>query len=108
MSFQRIPETDYRHWIVDSKNGGKVCFLGNKYGGEARFPAGPVEQVVAATAANQSSSSQDAMAKLNKRSYQFKRKGNKAQFTFNESVDEHIDTAKRQLECIPTTNEAAK
>ena len=67
-----------------------------------------LQQELAATAANQSSSSRDVMAKLNKRSYQFKRKGNEAQFSFNESVDEHIDAAKRQLERVPTTNEAAK
>ena len=48
------------------------------------------------------------MAKLNKRAYQFKRKGNEAQFTFNELVDERIDAAKRQLDHVPTTNEAAR
>ena len=48
------------------------------------------------------------MAKLNKRAYQFKRKGNKVQFTINESVDERIDAAKRQLDHVPTTDEAAR
>jgi len=46
---------------------------------------------MAATAANQSSSSQEVMAKLNKRAYQFKREGNIAQ------VDKRIDAAKRRL-----------
>jgi len=40
-----------------------------------------LQQELAATAANQSSSSQDVMAKLNKRSYQLKIKSNKTQFT---------------------------
>jgi len=48
------------------------------------------------------------MAKLNKWAYQFKRKGNEAQFTFNESVDERIDAAKRQLDHIHTADEVAR
>jgi len=48
------------------------------------------------------------VAKLNKRSYQFKRKGNEAQFTFNESVYEHINVAKGQLGHILATDKAAK
>jgi len=60
------------------------------------------------TMANQSSSLQDVMAKLNKRAYQLKTKGNEAQFTFNEFVDERTDVAKRQLDHFPTTDKAAR
>ena len=35
------------------------------------------------------------MKKLNKRTYQFKRKGNEAQYTFNTTVEEH--TARKEL-----------
>ena len=56
-----------------------------------------LQQDVATTAA---SSSQDVMTKLNKWAYQFKRKGNEAQFTFNKLVGKQIDAAKRQLDHI--------
>ena len=70
---------------------------------EAKF-SGQLEEV----AANQASSSQEVMAKLSKRPYQFKKKGNEAQFIFNETVDEKIDAAKRQLELVPAPDEATK
>ena len=41
---------------------------------------------------------------LNKRPYQFKKKGNKAQFLFNE----RIEAAKRQLNLVPTTDDVTK
>lgn len=41
--------------------------------------------------ANQASCSQGVMTKLNKRPYQFKKKGNKAQSLFNKLIDEQID-----------------
>jgi len=66
-----------------------------------------LQQDVVTTAANQSSSSHEVMAKLNK-CYKFKRKGNKAQFTFNELVDKQIDAAKKQLGHVPTTDKAAR
>ena len=59
-------------------------------------------------AANQASCSQEVMSKLNKRPYQFRRKGNEAQFLFNESVDERIDAAKRQLDLVPTPDDTTK
>ena len=59
-------------------------------------------------AANQASCSKEVMTKLNKRPYQFKRKGNEAQFFFNESVDDWINAAKRQLDLVPTPDEVSK
>jgi len=77
---------------------------------EAKFSSklSQFQEELKSAAANQASSSQEVMVKLSKRPYQFKRKGNEAQFTFNESVDEKIDAAKKQLELVPTPDEAAK
>ena len=47
--------------------------------------------------AGQESSSQEVVKKLTKRTYQFKRKGNEAQYTFNTTVEEHIDAARKEL-----------
>lgn len=58
--------------------------------------------------ANQASCSQGVMTKLNKRPYQFKKKGNKAQSLFNELIDEWTDAAKRQLDLVSTSDEATK
>ena len=46
----------------------------------------------------QESSSQEVVKKLNKRTFQFKRKGNEAQYTFNTTVEELIDAARKSLE----------
>lgn len=43
---------------------------------------------------------------MNKRPYQFKKKGNKAQFLFNKLIDEWINAAKRQLDFVSTSDEA--
>ena len=77
---------------------------------EAKFSGqlAQFQQELKEVAANQASSSQKVMAKLSKRPYQFKKKGIKAQFIFNETVDEKIDAAKRQLELVPTPDEATK
>ena len=47
--------------------------------------------------AKQESSSQEVVKKLNKRTYQFERKGNEAQYTFNTTIEEHIDAARKEL-----------
>ena len=47
--------------------------------------------------AGQESSSQEVVEKIQKRSYQFRRKGNEEQFKFNASVDEHLGAAKKEL-----------
>ena len=47
--------------------------------------------------AEQESSSQEMVKKLNKRTYQFKRKGNETQYTFNTTAEEHIDAARKEL-----------
>ena len=74
---------------------------------EAQF-AFKLDKLQQEVAANQASCSQEVMTKLNKRPYQFKRKGNEAQFLFNESVDDQINAVKRQLDLIPTPDEASK
>jgi len=56
----------------------------------------------------QASSSQKMLAKLNKKSYQFKMKGNKAQFTFNCSIEEHINTAKKSITKMSSSSDADK
>ena len=55
--------------------------------------------------ASQESSSHEVVAKLQKRTYQFKKKGNEAQFTFNTTVEEHIEAAKRELGKLTPGNE---
>ena len=46
--------------------------------------------------AGQESFSQEVVKKLNKRTYQFRRKRNEAQYTFNTTVEEHIDAARKE------------
>ena len=56
--------------------------------------------------AGQESSSQEVVKKIQKRSYQFRRKGNEEQFKFNASVDEHLGAAKKELSKLePRTEE---
>lgn len=59
-------------------------------------------------ATNQASCSQEVKTKLNKRPYQFKKKGDEAQFLFNELIDEQIDAVKRQLDFVSTSDKATK
>ena len=47
--------------------------------------------------AGQEATSQEVVKRINKRSYQFQKKGNEAQFMFNATVEEHIESAKREL-----------
>ena len=58
--------------------------------------------------AGQETSSQEVVKRLNKRSYQFKRKGNEAQFVFNTTVEEHFDAARKELGKLNPTNEHEK
>ena len=48
------------------------------------------------------------MKRIEKRSYQFCRKGNEKQFRFNASVEEHIDSAKKELRKLTPTEEGQK
>jgi len=58
------------------------------------------------TETSQTSSSQELFVKLNKKSYQFKKKGNKAWFNFICSVEDYIDAAKNSLaKMAPTSNQ---
>ena len=59
--------------------------------------------------AGQESSSQEVVEKIQKCSYQFRRKGNEEQFKFNASVDEHLSAAKKELGKLePWTEEEKK
>ena len=58
--------------------------------------------------AGQESSSQEVVKKLNKRTFQFKRKGNEAQYTFNTTVEEYIDAATKELGRLNPTAEHDK
>jgi len=50
--------------------------------------------------ASQVSTSQEALAKINKKVYHFKKKGNKGQFNFNQTVEDHIDAANWPLQVM--------
>ena len=47
--------------------------------------------------AGQEAASQEVVKIIDKRSYQFQKKGNETQFLFNASVDEHLDSARKEL-----------
>ena len=47
--------------------------------------------------AGQEAASQEVVKRIDKRSYQFQKKGNDTQFLFNATVDEHVDVAKKEL-----------
>ena len=48
------------------------------------------------------------MKRIEKRSYQFRRKGNEEQFKFNASVEEHVKAEKKELEKLAPTDEGQK
>lgn len=57
----------------------------------------------------QESSSQIVVKKIQKRSYQFQKKGNEEQFKFNTTVEEHFEAAKRELgKLAPSSKEKKK
>ena len=58
--------------------------------------------------AGQESSLQEVVKKLNKRTYQFKRKGNEAQYTFNTTIEEHIDAVRKELRKLNPVEENNK
>ena len=45
----------------------------------------------------QEETSQEVVKRITKRAYQFQKKGNEAQFMFNSTVEEHIETAKKEM-----------
>ena len=53
----------------------------------------------------QEATSQEVVKGISKRSYQFQKKGNEAQFMFNVAVDEHIESAKKELTKILPSSE---
>ena len=58
--------------------------------------------------AGQDSSSQEVVKKLNKWTYQFKRKGNEAQYTINTTVEEYIDVTRKELGKLNSVKEHDK
>ena len=58
--------------------------------------------------AGQESSSKEVVQKIQKRAYQFRRKGNEEQFKFNSAVEEHFDAAKKELGKLEPRGEAEK
>ena len=56
--------------------------------------------------AGQESSSKKVVQKIQKRVYQFHRKGNEEQFKFNSAVEEHFDAAKKELGKLESRGEA--
>ena len=56
-----------------------------------------ISQLKKEVTAGQESSSQEVVKKLNKRMYQFQHKGNEAQYSFNSSVEDHLESAKKEL-----------
>ena len=67
-----------------------------KDGIEVNFTA-KLDKLQREVEASQASTSQEVMAKMNKKAYHFKKKGNEAQFIFNSMVEDHIDAAKKTL-----------
>ena len=45
----------------------------------------------------QEETSQEVVKRITKRAYQFQKKGNEAQFMFNSTVEEHIETVKKEM-----------
>ena len=58
--------------------------------------------------AGQESSSKEVVQKIQRRAYQFRRKGNEEQFKFNSAVEEHFDAAKKELGKLEPRGEAEK
>jgi len=78
-----------------------------KDGIEANFTA-RLDKFQRDVEASQANTSQEVLAKINKKAYHFKRKGNEAQFSFNTTVEDHIDAAKKTLIKMAPASEADK
>ena len=63
--------------------------------GELQDYTDQMSKVKSDITAGQESFSQEVVKKLNKQSYQFESKENKAQYTFNTTIKEHIDAAEK-------------
>ena len=58
--------------------------------------------------ARQESLSQEVVKKLNKQAYQFQQKGYEAQYAFNSSTEEHIESTKKEVAKLTPANEQEK
>lgn len=66
-----------------------------------------LEKLQKEVTSGQENTSREVVKKIEKHTYQFHRKGNKEQFRFNASVEEHMKAAK-ELWKLTTTNEGQK
>ena len=78
-----------------------------KDGIEANFTA-KLDKLQCELESSQDSTSQEVMAKMNKKAYHFKKKGNEAQFIFNSTVEDHINAAKKTLGKMAPNSDADK
>ena len=65
--------------------------------------ASSLEELKQDVNAVQEKASQDLESKINKSTYQFRKKGNEVQFSFNSSVKESISAAKQELARLTPT-----
>ena len=66
-----------------------------------------IEQLKWNVSTTQEEASQEVARKLDKRPFQFQKKGNKAQFSFNAAVEEHVEATKKEmLRAMSTATEA--
>ena len=56
----------------------------------------------------QERTSKELATKLNKSSYQFRRKGNEVQFHFNATLDDSLGSAKKELEKLTPSSDGQK
>ena len=70
---------------------------------EDKFSAS-MEELRRNVTASQEIASEEVVTKLKQRTYQFRKKGNEAQFQFNSSVEDHVQSAKRELAKLTPTD----
>ena len=67
-----------------------------------------LEKLQKEVTSGQDSASKEVVKKIEKRSYQFRRKGNEEQFKFNAVVEEHMGAVMKELGKLTPTNEGQK
>ena len=67
-----------------------------------------LEKLQKEVTSGQGSASQEVVKRIEKRSYQLRRKGNEEQFRFNALVEEHIDAANKELWKLTPTKEGVE
>ena len=79
------------------------AITGEKREMEDKFTAS-MDELRRKLTASQEDASEEVVTKLKQRSYQFRRKGNEAQFQFNSSVEDHVQSAKREIAKLTPTD----